>query len=294
MAIVPHGFVTPQIRYPTPPPAPREVAQRTVSVIPDDFAIYNGRPRVPQIWCNASTLVVADGTYYTERDAVQDVNDDAYVSFVPLADYYDDITGVWTPVRDESVSRYRMEGNISAKPFIEDVEYRLGNERFAPDAMVVSPLATMSSNFNSGFDESFDFTLGMAFNLRTVDLDNNPFMTFGNGGWIGLNSAGLLANFGGATFGVTMPASMFMLKPVYLVLDVQEGFLRLMAGLASDKLYQGSTPISRTDAVSLVFNLQGELDVFSLDLWSGEAPPPAEIVARYASALGAHKTVGVY
>lgn len=292
MAIVPHGFVTPQVRYPTPPPAPREVAQRTISVIPDDYAIYNGRPRVPQIWCNASTLVVADGTYYTERDAVQDVNDDAFVSFVPLADSYDDITGYWTPIRDESVARYRMEGNITAKPFIDDVEYRLGNERFSPDAMVVSPTSTMTSNFNSGFDESFDFTLGMAFNLRTVA--DVPFMTFGNGGWISVDNQGLTANFQGQAFGVDLNFSPYMLKPLYLVLDVQEGFLRLMAGLASDKLAQGSTPIDRDDAVSLVFNLQGEMDVFSLDLWSDQAPPPSEIVARYASALGAHKTVGTY
>ena len=292
MAIVPYGFVTPQIRYPTPPPAPREVAQRTVSVVPEDFAIYNGRPRVPQIWCNASTLVVADGTYYTERDSIQDVNDDAFVSFVPTSDSYDSITGVWTPIRDESVSRYRMEGDISNKPYIDDIEYRLGNERFSPDAMVVTPLSIMTSNFNSGFDESFDFTLGMAINLRTTS--DGPFLTFGNGGWIDVDSNGLVANFHGKTFGVDLKFSPYMLKPFYLVLDVQEGFLRLMAGLASDKLAQGSAPISRDDSVSMVFNLQGEMDVFSLDLWSDEAPSPAEIVARYSSALGAHKTVGTY
>jgi hypothetical protein len=292
MAIVPYGFVTPSIRYPAPPPAPREVSQRTVSVIPDDYALYNGRPRVPQIWCNASTLVVADGTYYTERDALQDVNEDAFVSFVPLGDSYDDITGVWTPIRDQSVSRYRMEGNISAKPFIDEVEYRLGNERFAPDAMVVSPTSTMMSNFNSGFDESFDFTLAMAINLRTpADV---PFLTFGNGGWVGVGTNGLTANYHGHIFGVALGYSPYLLKPLYLVMDVQDGYLRLMAGLAADKLNQGSSPIDKDDAISLTFNLQGEMDVFSLDMWSGESPVPAEIVARYSSALGAHKTIGAY
>jgi len=292
MAIVPYGFVTPQVRYPDPPPAPREVSQRTVSVIPDDYAVYNGRPRVPQIWCNASTLVTADGTYYTERDALQDVQEDAFVSFVPLTDSYDDVTGVWTPVRDESVSRYRMEGDISSKPFLDEVEYRLGNERFAPEAMVVSVESPLTSNFNSGFDESFDFTLGMAINLRNpTDI---PFMNFGNGGWIAVSGTGLEANYLGQSFGVTMPFSAYMQKPLYLVLDVQEGYLRLMCGLAADKLYQGTAPISRDDAISLVFNLQGDMDVFSLDLWSAEAPAPAEIVSRYASTLGAHKTVGAY
>lgn len=284
MTITPYGFITPLVRYPDVPVNVHE-AVRSVSVIPDDFVILNGRPRVPKIWCNAETLILADGTHYTERDALSDVQEDAFASFVPLPDAYDTVTATWWPIRDLSYSRYRMEGNLADKPFLDSVDYILGKERFTSPAMVLSDTATMTSNFNSGFDDSTNFTLGLAINVRSAS--EAVLLTFPDG-HVGLSDSGLEAEIQGSSFGVDVPYSLITQVPTYIVLDINDGYVTLLAGLASNKLYQGSTTIDGARAISFAFTLAGEVDIFSVDLWGDESPSTTEIVARYSSALGAH------
>ena len=286
MSITPYAFVTATVRLPESTTVVKHNPHQSMAVIPENFAILNGRPRVPMVWCNAEAVVTTNGSYYTERPGITEITDDSIVSFIPMTETWDPVTLTWSPYLDNSYTRYRLVGTQGSAPYLDSIEYVIGREIFNSPAMIVSPALPLVSNFNEGSDDSTDFTFAIAFNPRELDEDE-PLVTFGDTSTITLTETGVEVVFEEYSFNVKVPYKLTDYTPVYLVFDLDSDEATLTVALSPTKLSKGSSPITER-TVDFDFVIAGEVDIFAIDLWGDDAPPPVDIISRYSSVLGAH------
>jgi hypothetical protein len=293
VSVSPFGFISARVVYDTPPDTDRIVPRRTVSLVPEDAMMFRGMPRVPDIGVEADFLIDVDGVAYGERPSLQDANDDSWASFVADEQFYNPVTGIWTPVHDSSPVVYELDGSAGNSPSLVSVQYRSKKELFIADAISFDdPTSTMVANFNQGMDDSANFTLAMA--LTPTSAEDDILIAFDDGGSVGINSSGLTATMDGLSWGVTIPHGPLLLAPMFLILQLVPPSGTLTAGYSPNLSYYGSSAISR-GTTKFAFTLSAPMLLVALDIWGDNAPTVPEIIARYSACLGTNdSTLGAF
>jgi hypothetical protein len=282
MSVTPYGFASAQVRSFAPVEDDGVIPQSVVAVATEDFVLLDGQPVVPAVWAEAVGEVTAEGLYYVERPSILDIHSDAMVRFVATEETFDTVSYVWSPLASEMVSRYQLDGSPLSAPVLGESRYQIGREIFTPGHLDFAG-AVLTSDFNDGFDDAFSFTIAMALNLSDTGYN---LVTFLDGSFVSVVDGGLLAEVDGHRFGVDIPQGPAAATPLYVVLDVTPPVATLIGATGPAKIFRGSSAVSAR-TTSFVFTLTGEMELFSLDVWGDEKPGVAEIVARYASVLGA-------
>jgi hypothetical protein len=284
MSVVPYGFASPSVRRFDLTPLNNIRSHAAKSFVPDDYVLLNGTPTTPQFWMNLEPLITADGTYYVERPSILDINDDAFVRFVPTVDTWDDIAFVWNPLSSQANVRYQMDGDVASAPLLSTTEYQIGKERFAPDVLDFGEDSVLTSDFNFGSDDAFSFTIAMALNAQSNSFG---LITFLDGSYVNVVPTGLRAMVDGHKFSITLPFAPTARTPIYVVLDVTPPIATLVAAVSPTRMYQGTSAV-RTRTTSFTFTVSGTMELMSLDIWGDDKPSYPDIIARYASVLGAN------
>jgi hypothetical protein len=292
VSILPYGFISARVEYKTPPDTDRIVPRRTVSLVPEDSMMFHGMPRVPDIGVEADFLIDVDGVVYGERPSLQEVNEDSWASFVADEEFYDPVTGIWTPVHDASPVLYNLVGAPGASPALVSVQYRSKKELFIADAISFDETMTMVANFNQGMDDATNFTMAMA--LTPITDSPSNLITFDDGSTVGINQSGLSVSMDGLNWFVKIPQGPLQLAPMFLILEITPPKSVLYAGYGPNLSYKGSSRITRT-TTKFAFTLSSPMMLFALDIWGDGAPSSTEILARYSSCLGSNdSSIGAF
>lgn len=293
VTVQPYGFLSPQVKYKaSTQPLDRVVPRRAISLIPEDAMMLNGFPRVPLSGVQAKAMFTTNGVVYSERISLENINDDTWASFNADDNYWDPVTGIWTPIRTASPVLYQLVGVPGTVPTMDEIEYRSGKELFVRDALFFDNTVTLAASFNDGLDDATNFTLAMA--LFCVDPGPNNLVVFADGATIGTTSTGLTATMDGQGWSVTIPTGPMRLGPMFLILELKPPIANLYAGYSPNRIYKGSSVVSR-NTTRFAFTIGSPMQLFSLDIWGDGAPIASEIVSRYASVLGnTDSPIGVF
>ena len=283
MSIVPYGFASASVRLTSPQELDFPLTRRSVSLIPDDFALCNGVPGVPTIWVEAETLVSVEGTHYTERVSILDLFPNAYVRFIAGEDTWDPIAFAWDPYVSQAITRYQLDGDPGSSPIVSNFEYQVGKEQFSVDSLSFGEDDVLTSDFNGGADDSITLTLAMAVSLKST---GSSLITFLDGANIRVVPSGLYCTIDGSHFRVRIPPGPLAHDVIYIVLDLNPPLVTVTAGYSPTKMFQGSGPLNdRT--TSFTFTLTGHMELLALDMWI-DSPELIHIVGGYASVFGAN------
>lgn len=284
VSAVPKGFASLSVRRYDPGVESNYIPVKAMSLLPGDHVVLNGNPVAPDMWIRADCEVTGDGTYYSSRPAVTDIHDTALVRFVPTDETWLPAFATWRPLASGLMSRYQFDGSLALLPTLLDTDYVIGRELFLESALDFGNGSVLVSDFNEDVDDAYNFTLGMALNVRGPE---SQVLTFLDGSYVKVTPTGLEAMLDGHVFTVKMPAAPSQSLPLYVVLEVLPPHVYLSAALGPSKIYQGSSVISER-TTSFVFSLAGDIELYSLDIWGDDRPTLVEIIAGYASALGSH------
>lgn len=284
MTVTPYGFFSPRVDY-TPDTATDYLRpRRTVSLYPEDSILYKGIPMVPLSGVKPEIIISTEGIVLAERVPLAYVNQDTWASFVVDDIFWDDVTGIWTPIRDSSPVVYYFEGTPGDLPTYQTVQYRSEKELFLIDALTLDEGQALDTNFNQGNDDAVSFTMAMAVIL--LSADESQMVLFSDGSHIDITPLGFSATMDGNTWTVNPPEGPMKYSPLYLVFSVSKMVATLAVGFSPSLIYRGSSSVERT-TTSLDFTLSAPMHIFSVDIWNGVSLDPTEIVSRYATALGA-------
>jgi hypothetical protein len=282
MSIVPYGFASPVVRDYRPVEADVLVPITVQSQVAEDFAIRNGLPDVPKYWVQAITAVTANGTHFTDRISITDINDDVLVRFVPTEDTFDPITFTWSPLTSVTISRYDLDADPLTAPTLTDADYILAKELFSVGAMSFDQGQLVTTDFDGGVDDTVYLTVAAALRFSGTRFD---FLVFADGSKVTVTEFGVSATVNGRSMKLTLPAGPLASAPLYLILQIAPPRVTLCCGYSPTKLFVATSPVPiRT--TSLHFTLNGPVELYSLDLWGDNAPDLIEIIRRYSSALG--------
>ena len=285
MSITPYGFVSGQVRSLKQRDLTNIKNHRSMAVVPDEYMLYQGVPRVPLMGVIAKTLVSTTGVVYGNRPQPEEINRSAMVRFIPTDATWDDTQFVWEPYFNNAISRYTLDAFPESAPVLTEVDYQNGREAFNVSALSFDEDSKLISNFNEGFDDSYSFRLGIAASIKTAGPYN--LVTFNDDSYIAIDPAGVSARVDGRNFRVNIPTGPTAYDPIYIVLDVNPPMSTLVAGFSPTKLWKGTSPVT-AHTVSLGFTLSGMMDLYSLDMWTVDPPEITKIIANYSSVFGAH------
>jgi hypothetical protein len=281
VSILPYGFVAPKVVYSPTLNIDRLVVRRTISLTPEDSFPLNGMPQVPDIGIKVQSMVDVNGVVFADRPGLEEINDDSYASFIADDAYFDSITGIWTPFRDNSSALYQLVGNPGQYPTMVSNEYRVAKELIVHDALRFDD-QTLHTNFNQGLDDATNFTIALA--IDPLDPGPHELLTFSDGSTISIVSSGLLGFMDNRHWSVKIPTGLSF-KPMFVVLELKPPTVTLYAGFGPTLVHRGSSTVSR-NVTKFDFVIGSPMYLYALDLWGDDAPSATTIIARYSTVLG--------
>jgi hypothetical protein len=254
---------------------------KSAAFVVDEYRLLSGWPvPVPDCDVRIECLVSAEGALLGNRDSPLGLITNADMRWVADSDYYDQVSGKWTPLQGE-VSPWTTAPD-SAPTLVTDYEYRNGNERFIEMTALNFDSNTrdfMANDLGMYIGGISGYTVLMAMSPNSI-YGNDPTITShaiwapqaGTGSWVMFtieNQAVCLTTESQRTAqqGVAFGNALAGTAPTYLALVVNRP--TNPAGRPAVTMYAASGP---SNVVTKALVAQGAPDALSASFWLGKGP----------------------